>query len=234
MHHPVVWDESRSRVLVVHAHEDVITTLDIPTGEMERASLVEDRSLLGAVLTWLVPPAEAKGLPSFQRQAVMSGQHLYVVGAALSFEETTKSSHAYSHTATDLLKINLDTLRIVGKAQPGATVIAASPAGGYLLGSGRATVGQVSENTTPESEEYTGLLVIDPNTLEVVAHHDLANLHSQYEVQLSPTEEVIYLQGPDGSILMFDPTSGSVNTTGKTGFEPALLRNSLRYESPSN
>jgi hypothetical protein len=232
MHHPVVWDEARSRVLVIHAHEDVITTVTIPTGDTERVPLVEDQSLLGAAFAWFVPAAEAKGLPSFQRQAVISGDHLYVVGAAVAFEKT-ETSHAYSHTATDLLKIDLDTLRIVKRAQPGATVVASSPNGGYLLGGGMTTAGHVSDQITTETEEYTGLLVIDPDTLEVIAHHTEVNISSQFEVQSAPTGEVIYIPGPGGrKILAFHPETGSINTTGKSGFEPALLKNALSYESP--
>lgn len=80
MGHPVIWDQPRGRVLVVHAHEDVITTVGVPDGEIEQVPLVEDRSLFRALLAWAVPAAKAKGLPSVQRHAIVSGDHLYVAG----------------------------------------------------------------------------------------------------------------------------------------------------------
>jgi hypothetical protein len=111
MHHPLMWDEARSRALVVHAHEDVITTVAIPSGEVQHVPL---------------------------------------------------------------------------------------------------------------------------ETLDVVSRHDEANLTSEYQVQVAPAEKIIYVEGARGTILTFDPTSGSLRSTDATGFEPALLRNSLRYASQSN
>lgn len=235
MHHPVVWDEARDRALVVHAHEEVITTVSIPDGKIEKVPLARDQSLLGALLTWVMPPVGAKGLPSVQRHAVISGDHLYVAGEAVTFESKTNGSHSYRIAATDLLKIDLETLRIEKSSQSGAAFIEASASGGYLIGGGHTATGHINLESTTIEEEYTGLLVIDPDTLGVIERHAEANITSRFEVQASLAEDVLYTQGPGGSILTFDPKSGSVNTSLQTGpFEPELLKNSLRYASHSN
>lgn len=235
MYHPVIWDEKRSRGLVVHAHEDVITTVGIPNGEIEEIPLVRERSLLSALFAWLVPAADAKGMPSFQRQAVISGDHLYVAGATVTFDETADGAYTYRHAPGDLLKIDLATMRIVESAQPGVSVIASSTSGGYLIGGGQTTTGQVGEElSTTESVEYAGLLVIDPETLEVVDHHNEVNITWEGELQPSNTENIIYVDDHAGDILTFDPISGDLASTGVRGFEFSLVRNSLRYTSPGN
>lgn len=232
--HATVWDEERNRVLVVHAHEDVITTVDIPTGDVGHVALAEDRSVLEGLLSWFVPAAHAKGLPGSQRQAVMSGEHLYVAGEALAFQssEDVEDSHAYTVSPTDMLKIDLETLRIVERAQPGVTAVAGSPSGGYLVGAGVTTTGWAgTDSTTIGSEEHTGLLVIDPDTLEVVSRHDDVHITSPHEMQLSLGEDIIYVRGPDGNVLAVDPTSGGLTRSETRWFEPSLLENSLRYDS---
>ncbi|HUP15928.1 MAG TPA: hypothetical protein VM848_07765 [Acidimicrobiia bacterium] len=235
MYHPVIWDEERSRILAVHAHEDVITTVGIPSGEIEEILLVPERSLLSAFFAWLVPAADAKGMPSFQRQAVISGDHLYVAGATVTFDETADGTYAYRHAPGDLLKIDLATMRIVESAQPGVSVIASSTSGGYLIGGGQTTTGQVGEElSTTESVEYAGLLVIDPDTLEVVDHHNEVNITWEGELQPSNTENIIYVDDHAGDILTFDPISGDLLSTGVRGFEYSLMRNSLRYTSPGS
>jgi hypothetical protein len=234
MHHPLIWDEARSRALVVHADEDVISAVALPSGEVKHVRLHAKSSLMNAFFGWLVPSADAKGLPSFQRRAVISGD-MYVVGAAVTFESNDNGTHNYQHSATDLLKIDLDTLRIVDRSRPGATMIAASPDGGYLLAGGQTTTGRVGiDLTTVDSEEYTDLLVIDPETLDVVSRHDEVNLTSEYQVQIAPAENLIYIEGARGKILTFAPTSGKLQSTDATGFERVLLGNSLRYESQSS
>lgn len=235
MYHSVVWDEERSRILVVHAHEDTVTTVSIPSGEIEVIPLARERSLLSAFFAWLVPVADAKGLPSFQRQAVVSGDHLYVAGASVTFEEMDDGTYTYRHTPGDLLKIDLAAMRIVESAQPGVSVIASSTSGGYLLGGGQTTTGQVGEElSTTESVEYAGLLVIDPESLEVVDHHNEVNFSWEGQLQPSNTENIIYVHDHAGDILTFDPISGDLNSTGARGFEFSLMRNSLRYTSAGN
>lgn len=236
MHHPVVWDEARARALVIHAHEDVVTTITVPNGEIEEVALVEHQSLLNALLAWLVPPAHAKGLPSSQRQAVISGDHLYIAGAAVTFESNGDGSHAYTYSATDLLKVELETLEIIDRTQVGATTIAALRDGGYLLAGGETTTGQVGEQlTTTETEEYTDLLVIDPETLDVVDRYEEAHLTSRYQAQAGSAANIIYVKGTADTILSFDPTSGQLSSTDARGtFEPHLLENSLHYASQSN
>lgn len=232
MYHSFVWDEERNRILVVHAHEDVLTTVGIPNGQVEEIPLVQDTSVLSALFAWLVPPANAKGMPSFQRQAVISGDHLYVAGATVTFESRADGTYTYVHAPDDLLKIDLATMRIVESAQPGVSVIASSPSGGYLIGGGQTTTGQVGEQlTTTETVDYAGLVVIDSETLEVVDRHDNVNISWEGQLQPSNTENLIYVDDHGVDILTFDPTSGSLSLTGFAGFEFSLMRNSLRYTS---
>ncbi len=230
MLHPVVWDEPRDRTLVVHAHEEVITTVSMATGEVEEVPLVRDQTLLGALLSWLVPTADAKGLPSVQRQAVISGEHLFVAGSGITFEDREDGTHTYTITPSDLLRIDLDTLSIEESAQPGVAFVTASPNGGYLIGGGQTTTGQVGEElTTTESEEFAGLLVIDPETLEVIAQYAGPKVTSEYAAQTSPTGDLLYVGHHVGNIHTFNPTTGDLESTSESGFERSLIKNSLRY-----
>lgn len=234
MLHPVMWDELRSRILVVHAHEDVITTVSLPTGDIEVVPLNRDQSLLSALFAWFVPRAEAKGLPSVQRHAVVSGEHLYVAGSSITFADRGDGTHTYSIAPTELLKIDLHTLRIVDSAQPNITFITGSPNGGYLIGSGSTATGQVGEQlTTTETEESAGLLVIDPDGLNVVAHYPGPMLTHEYDVQTSSPGGLVYLGHHAGNIHTFDPATGNLEVTSERRFERSLLKNSLRHEDIS-
>lgn len=233
MHHPVVWDEAQSRALVIHAHEDVVTTVGVPNGKVEEVVLAEGRSLLDAFLGWLVPPAHAKGLPSHWREAVVSGDHIYIAGTAVTFEPNGDGTYSYTYSATDLLKVEIETLRIVDRAEIGVTTIAASRDGGYLLGGGKTISGQVGEQrTTTGTEEHTDLLVIDPETLDVVDRHEEAQLTAGHQAQAGPAPNTVYLTSTGNSLLVFNTATGHLTSTDAIGaFESPLLENSLRYAS---
>lgn len=71
------------KAFVVHAHEEVITEVDLNTGELNRHEFAAGTSLLDALLAWISPRVVAKGpAPGVRRTAVVShdGSKLYVGG----------------------------------------------------------------------------------------------------------------------------------------------------------
>lgn len=235
MYHPVVWDETRNRALVVHAHEEAVTAISVPDGAIEKVPLTEAQSIFESLLAWLIPSTHAKGLPSSQRSAVISGDYLYVAGATVAFEPDGESTYRYTQSATDFLKVRLDTLEVVDRAQLGITVVAGGPNGGYLVGGGLTSSGQEGpEVSTVESEEYSDVLVIDPETMDITARNDDFTFTSEWQAQNARAANHLYLEGPAGTIVVFDPATGDLNTTEVRGFDLALLQNAIRYESQTN
>jgi hypothetical protein len=74
---------TREKAFVVHAHEDVISEVELGTGEVTRHLFAPKTSLLDALAAWFTPQAAAKGpAPGVRRTAVVSldGSKLYLSG----------------------------------------------------------------------------------------------------------------------------------------------------------
>lgn len=185
------------------------TAISIPDGAIEQVPLREAQSVLGSLLAWLIPSAHAIGLPSSQRSAVISGDYFYVAGATVTFEPDGEGTYRYTQSATDLLKVRLDTLEIVDRAQLGVTVVAGSPNGGYLVAGGLTSSGQEGPQvSTIESEEYSDVLIIDPETMDITARHDDFTFTSEWPAQNTHAADSVYLEGPAGTIVVYEPATG--------------------------
>ncbi len=231
--HGVAWDLERGRAIVVHAHEDVATTVDYPSGNTETVDLVNDQTLLGALFSWLVPPAYAKGLPSSARNVTISGDRLYVASSAITYTEADDSL-AYSYQPLGILSIDLETLTIVNRSEAPVGFVAAVPTGGYLIGGGRFEAGRLGTYVFTDEQSTSGLLVIDPERLDVVDSQDL-ELAWPHSLQPAINGEAIYIDGGSNGLLRFDTTTGTItklDTT--TPWEPALIRHGLRYTRHAN
>lgn len=189
--HSVVWDMARSRALVVHAHEDVVTTVAIPSGEMSVVELEESRSILEAFVDWLIPAAEAKGLPGSQRIVAKIGDTMYIASMVTSFDYVDDRLHWY-RDPTGLLAIDLNTLEIVGKVTEPIGFVRASPDGQYLVAGGATESGYVDEYITTTHAERFDLLLIDPTTLESSVLPG-ATAESEYEVVLAANGGRVYV-----------------------------------------
>lgn len=231
--HAVAWDIGRGRAIVVHAHEDVVTTIDYPSGDTRTIDLVNDQSLLGALFSWLVPPAQAKGLPSSARNVVISGDRLFVASSAVTYTETDDAL-AYSYQPLGIISIDLESLKVVRRSEAPVGFLAAVPSGGYLVAGGRFESGRVTKYVFTDEQSTSGLLVIDPETLEIVDNQDV-QLSWPQSLQRAASGDAIYVEAGSRGLLHFDPRTGTtteIDTT--TPWEPALIREGLRYTRHDN
>ncbi|MDF1598109.1 MAG: hypothetical protein P1T08_18730 [Acidimicrobiia bacterium] len=110
----------------------------------------------------------------------------------------------------------------------------AVPNGGYLLGGGRFESGHVGTYITTDQQTTSGLLVIDPQTLEIIETHDVNVAWAQY-LQPTANGDAIYIDGGTQGTLRFDPISGTlteIDTT--TPWEAALIEHGLSYTRNAN
>jgi DNA-binding beta-propeller fold protein YncE len=166
----VVWDGTRA--LVVHADRDVVTEVDLETGAVTDHPFGPETSESAGLLAWLVPPAQAGGMPSAEstRSAVLSpdGGRLYVatrLGQAIVESE----DDWYLRTDSVGLKVvDTKTWTLVNRLDAPIGEVDISPDGTRLLASGFTRLDRLS-STDFESH---GVFVIDTSSLEVLAHHE--------------------------------------------------------------
>lgn len=141
----VVGDE---RVLIVHAHEDVVTEVDLATGMAEKHQLTIETSIVDRFLAWLVPPAVAKG-PSagVTRHAAFSqdGATLYLSGYR---DEVTVDSDGVTHETTTPMGVDVidtETWTVTETIDLPVATVTLTPDGSTLLGSGYTGGGSSSD-----------------------------------------------------------------------------------------
>jgi hypothetical protein len=208
--HYIVWDPARSRALVVHADEEAITEVAIPSGETNRIELAEPQSFLGRILSRLVPPAQAKILvPSNERYAVISGDRLFISGAVTT-KAGPETAIEYSLEPTGLFAVDLETMEIVARSDTPIGFVDAAPTGGYLLGGAKYVSGVLDANFWAPTERNDGLSIIDPATLEVINTYDF-NTGGVFTIAVSRHGTVLYAQSPQGATI-FDAVTGETTT----------------------
>jgi hypothetical protein len=158
----VVWDDDRSRVLIVNANQDVVTEVNPATGvitEHKFGNEPEDS----------IPTAD-DAFSIGRRMAVLGrdGRSLYVATAVQTFE-VIDEGWTDTFVSTGIKSIDTDTWQIVDRLDAPISEVYLSSAGDRLLATGQ------SYNYGPSTDESgsSGLYVIDPLGLEVVAHHGL-------------------------------------------------------------
>jgi hypothetical protein len=203
----VIGDE---RVFIVHAHENVVTEVDLATGTAEKHELATETSILDRFLAWLVPPAMAKG-PSagVTRHAVLSpdGATLYLSGYR---EEVTVDSDGVTHETTTPMGVEVidtETWTVNETIDLPVATVTLSPDGATLLGSGYTGAGTSSGGYLFSG---SGTYLISTRDL------DFSHIDQGYEwdtdVQFSRDGDHAYLVGWDhtGVIEVLDLSSGQI------------------------
>jgi hypothetical protein len=162
----LVWDEGNERILVVHAIDDLVTAYDLDTGEttQHRFGPATD---LGAP----VPQSELNDADLWAttgRSAVLgqNGTVMYVAGSVGGFVQTDDSPTSIT-TPSGIVAVDTGTWEIVDRLEAPISVVFMSPDGRRLLGTGYTE----ESGPTTYSVESSGVYLIDPADLEVMAHH---------------------------------------------------------------
>ena len=157
----VVWDDDRSRVLVVNANRDVVTEVNTVTAEVTDHEFGTD--VLDSTPT--VDHAFANGV----RSAALgrpNGRVLYVASGVQTFELIDE----YLTTRFDPLgieAIDTETWEIIDRLDAPITEVSLSSDGNRLLATGQA----YEDNPPSQLSQSSGFYVIDAGDLSVIAHH---------------------------------------------------------------
>lgn len=186
----IAFDVVDGRLFVVHADGAGLTVVDLMAASTEVVSLGRQPSFWTRALSWLIPPAEAKGSdPSATLSAWLSDDRsqLLVTGAANNDtwrEPATGTLHP-SNSPLGLTVIDTETLDVVAALDlpvtQGVSTKDAIALGGTFS---KVFCDQMcdSANNYPEIEgepQHAGLYVLDPVTLAVRSHHRPgANFHT--------------------------------------------------------
>lgn len=227
--HAVVWDMERERALVVHAHEDVVTEVAIPSGEATTIELQRSRSFLEALMGWWVPTAHAKGLPGSQRSAAVIGDTMFVTATSTSFGYVGDELHWF-RDPMGLLAINLETLEIVGELDEPIGFVASSPGGDFLVAGGATEQGLVGEFIATTSDARSQLMVIEPDTLEFNTVSGI-ELGTRHEVAVPPSGDRIYVwsYGSRTATVIDVTTLSATSARLDGGWDWFMIEAGLRY-----
>lgn len=173
----IVFDEARSRLFVVHADGAGLTAVDLLNGTTEVSDFAEPPGFWTSVMSWLIPPAEAKGSePSAYLSAWLNpdGSQLLVTGeAGDAWRDAGKKLHT-THSALGLMVIDTETLELERTLDLPVNRGLSTPSAVVLTGSegSRIWCDEVCKpgNNEPEVEgeyESSGLILLDPTSLEI-------------------------------------------------------------------
>ncbi len=164
----VAW--AGDRAFVAHAHQDVVTEVDLATGTITDHPYRAQTFLLDLFVSWLTPKAQAKGPnPTTVRSIVATpdGSRLFISG----YERNVSSKDGALYEMTTLLGVQVvdtKTWRVVATLDLPVGRLTASPDGSTIFGTGSTRAGRVEG-------EYTfwgaGVYLIDPSTFDVI-HFD--------------------------------------------------------------
>jgi WD40 repeat protein len=206
----LVWDEDNGRVLVVHATDDLVTELDLgssqvidhrfgPTIDDSPGPVTQDQ--MNNAYLW----------SSTRRTAALGpgGGMVYAAGVVGEFVERNDSMISITEPS-GLVAVDTGTWEIVDRLDAPISDVFVSPDGKRLIATGSRDESTASSYVS----ESSGLYVIDPIGLEVVAHHppDRANRYFgagsysrdgslAYVTSYTTVEEVCVVDLDSGAIL---------------------------------
>jgi len=173
----IVFDEVGGRLLVVRADGAGLTTVDLLTGTSEVTDFAEPSSPWTSVMSWLIPPAQAKGSePSASLSAWLShdGSQLFVTGETGDAWRDAENRLHTTHTALGLMVIDTEPLDLVRTLELPVNRGLSTSSAVVLTGSEgtRIWCDELCKpgNNEPEVEgeyENSGLILLDPTSLEI-------------------------------------------------------------------
>lgn len=173
----IAFDEVGGRLFVVHADGAGLTTVDLLAGRSEVTDFAEPPSFWTAVMSWLIPPAQAKGSePSASLSAWLNhdGSQLLVTGEAGDAWRDAENRLHTTHTALGLMVIDTESLDLERTLELPVNRGLSTSSAVVLTGSegSQTWCDEVCKpgNNEPEVEgeyESSGLILLDPTSLEV-------------------------------------------------------------------
>jgi hypothetical protein len=173
----IVFDEVGGRLLVVRADGAGLTTVDLLAGTSEVTDFAEPSSPWTSVMSWLIPPAQAKGSePSASLSAWLShdGSQLFVTGETGDAWRDAENRLHTTHTALGLMVIDTEPLDLVRTLELPVNRGLSTSSAVVLTGSEgtRIWCDELCKpgNNEPEVEgeyENSGLILLDPTSLEI-------------------------------------------------------------------
>jgi len=170
-------DSVDGRLFATHPDGKALTVVDLLTNDVDVVPLESQSSFWGRALSWLIPPAEAKGSePSVTLSAWLSPDRrlLYVTGEA---NDAWRDADKRLHTTSEplgLMVVDTRTLELTRNLELPVSRGLSTDNGVALTG---ATSSQIwcdeeckPENNEPDVEgsgEATGLYILDPETLDI-------------------------------------------------------------------
>ncbi|MGI8516226.1 MAG: hypothetical protein ACR2NT_14085 [Acidimicrobiia bacterium] len=178
----IAFDVVEGRLFVAHADGEGLTVVNLVDATVEVVSLGAQPSFWAGTLSWLIPPAEAKGSePSVSMSSWLSHDRsqLLVTGVARDAwrHPETQKLHA-SNTTLGLTVIDTDTFEVIDSLNLPVTHGVSTSEAIALAGTTSNLVfcDQLCDpaNNDPEIEgepEHSGLYLLDPSTLEIRSHY---------------------------------------------------------------
>ena len=222
-----VWDDDGDRFLLVEAVRDVVTEVDLSTGEVSEHIYAQPKAFLDQLWASVIPKAQAKGpVAGTSRVAVLApdGRHLFV---ATSITETEVEETAWEtiRLPQKLMIIDVDTWE-ASLLDIAVDALDTSPDGIHLLAHGAT----VTEGTSAGFVvEPTPVHVIDMALTEVLLGFQSSDT-SAAEVQFSADGELSYIStlGQDG-VTIETLDLGLLQLTGAVSFRELSLVGQAGY-----
>ncbi|HEX6146356.1 MAG TPA: hypothetical protein VF083_06210 [Acidimicrobiia bacterium] len=179
----VVWDESKGRILVVHAVDDLVTEFDLDTGEISQHRFGPATDDGGQVTESESNDADLWATTG--RTAVLGhdGTVMYVAGSIGGFVQSVDSPTSLT-TPSGIVAVDTGSWQIVDRLEAPISVVFMSPGGRHLLATGYTE----ESGPTTYSVEPSGVFLIDPADLDVIAHHPPAQ-GEEYLGQISFSQD---------------------------------------------
>lgn len=178
----IVFDAVQGRLFVVPGGGTSLTTVDLLAGAVVVNDFAEPPSFWTRVMSWLIPPARAKGgEPSASLFAWLSEDRsqLYVTGETRDAWRDEESRLHTTHTPLGLMVVNTDTLELDRVLELPVSVGLYTSSAVVLTGYEGTRIWCDEEckpgNNEPEGEgeyEHSGLVLLDPTSLEIRKHHN--------------------------------------------------------------
>ena len=177
----IVFDEVGGRLFVIHADGAGLTTVDLMAGAVAVKDFAEPPSFWTRVMSWLIPPAQAKGgEPSASLSAWLSNDHsqLYVTGETGDAWRDEENRLHTTHTPLGLMVINTDTLELdrvlelpVNNGLSTSSTVVLTGSGGTQIWCDEVCKPGNNEPDVEGEYENSGLILLDPTSLEMRLHH---------------------------------------------------------------
>jgi len=173
----IVFDTVDGRLFAAHPDGKGLTVVDLVTNAVDTVYFESQSSFWGRTLSWLIPPAEAKGNePSVTISAWLSPDRrfLYLTGES---NDAWRDADKRLHTTTEplgLMVVDTETLELKRNLELPVSKGLSTNTGVALTGTTSNQIWCDEEckpgNDEPEVEgsgEATGLYILDPDTLDI-------------------------------------------------------------------